>query len=227
MTDQLLIGGIVSLTTVDYPGYIASVIFLQGCPWRCIYCHNPHLQTMAPTESLPWEDVLRLLNTRKNFVEAVVFSGGEPLVQGNALFSAINDVKNIGYKIGIHTAGAYPDKLAKILPLLDWIGFDIKHEFKDYALITNIEGSGELALESLKMVIASGVQFEVRMTLHESIPQESIVKTLKELASMGVKTVALQKCRDKNENIIEHPIFSDKLLIENISKCFDNFYIRG
>ena len=227
MTEHLLVGGIVSLTTVDYPGHLASVIFLQGCPWRCVYCHNPHLQAMLPAESLPWEDVLALLDTRKEFVEAVVFSGGEPLAQGDNLIPAINDVKALGYKVGLHTSGVYPERLSRILHLLDWVGFDVKHAFKDYAQITNVPGSGDAALESLKMLIASNVDFEVRMTLYEKIPADVIVDTLKDIALMGVKTVALQKCRDANENVVEHPIFSDKLLLENLSKYFDNFYIRG
>ncbi|MBE6447091.1 MAG: anaerobic ribonucleoside-triphosphate reductase activating protein [Alphaproteobacteria bacterium] len=225
--ERLLVGGIVSLTTVDYPGHLASVVFLQGCPWRCVYCHNPHLQAMLPVESLPWEDVLALIEMRREFVEAVIFSGGEPLAQGEVLSSAINDVKNLGYKVGLHTTGAYPDRFSKLLHVLDWVGFDVKHSFRDYEQITNVQGSGNVALESLKILIASNVDFEARMTLYDRIPSDAVVDTLKDIALMGVKTVALQKCRDKNENVVEHPIFSDKLLLENLSKYFDNFYIRG
>ena len=136
-------------------------------------------------------------------------------------------MKALGYKVGLHTSGVYPERLSRILHLLDWVGFDVKHAFKDYAQITNVPGSGDAALESLKMLIASNVDFEVRMTLYEKIPADVIVDTLKDIALMGVKTVALKKCRDANENVVEHPIFSDKLLLEDLSKYFDNFYIRG
>ncbi len=224
--NRLLVGGIVSLTTVDYPEHLSAVVFLQGCPWRCVYCHNPHLQTISQEEALPWEDVLNLLEIRRGFLEAVVFSGGEPLFQ-EALFPAIVDVRKLGFKVGLHTAGAYPDRFAKIISFLDWVGFDIKHSFKDYNLITNVQKSGEKAKESLDVLLSSNVDYEVRMTLHESIEKDSVVDVLKELCRMGVRRVVLQKCRDKYENIVEHPIFSDKILLENLSKDFDSFYIRG
>ena len=225
-TNKLLVGGVVSLTTVDYPDHLSAVVFLQGCPWRCVYCHNPHLQTISQEESLPWEDVLNLLETRKGFIEAVVFSGGEPLFQ-EALFSAIVDVKKLGLKAGLHTSGAYPDRFAKVVSFLDWVGFDVKQAFKDYHLITSVNGSGEDARESLRILLESNVDYEVRITMHESIQVETTVEMLRELCLMGVRNVVLQKCRDKNENVVEHPIFSDKILLENVYKDFDSFYIRG
>ncbi len=224
--DKLLVGGIVSLTTVDYPDHLSAVVFLQGCPWRCVYCHNPHLQIISQEESLPWEDVLNLLEIRKGFIEAVVFSGGEPLFQ-EALFPAIVDVKKLGLKVGLHTAGAYPDRFAKVVTFLDWVGFDVKQSFKDYQLITSIPGSGENARESLRILLESNVDYEVRITMHESIQTETAVEMLRELCQMGARNVVLQKCRDKDENVVEHPIFSDKILLENVSKDFDSFYVRG
>ncbi|GHT94441.1 anaerobic ribonucleoside-triphosphate reductase activating protein [Alphaproteobacteria bacterium] len=225
MNETLFVGGLVPTTTVDYPGHISAVVFLQGCPWRCVYCHNKHLQSILPSESLPWEDVLELLKTRAKFIEAVVFSGGEPLAQ-SMLPRAIADVKETGLLVGLHTAGADPGMLARVMRSVDWIGFDVKRSFDDYHLITGVKNSGKLAIESLKIVIESDIDFEVRITVHESIETDSLLDTLKKLSNMGVKTVVLQKCRDRNENVVEHPVFSDKLLLEEVSKCFDNFYVR-
>lgn len=225
MEDSLFVGGVVSLTTIDYPGCLASVVFLQGCPWRCRYCHNKHLQKILPGESLPWEDVKALLETRKGFVEAVVFSGGEPLEQ-SSLGLAVKEVKKMGFKIGLHTSGSYPERLAKVVSLFDWIGFDVKESFKNYQLITNVPESGVKARESLQILLAFGVSFEVRMTLDPIIEVSDVVDTFKELSRMGVKNVALQKVRDKDGKAVEHPVFSDKLLLEDLSKCFDNFFVR-
>ena len=225
MDDGLFVGGIVPLTTIDYPGCLSVVVFFQGCPWRCKYCHNEHLQLMLPAESLPWEDVINLLESRKGFVDAVVFSGGEPLAQPN-LIKAIHQVKNMGFKLGLHTSGSYPEKLAAVVSLFDWVGFDIKESFQNYELITNSPESGKRALESLKILIASGVDFECRMTVDSIIEISDIVDTLKQISMMGVKCMALQKVRDKHGNVVEHPIFSDKLLLEDLSKYFDNFFVR-
>lgn len=225
MRQELLIGGVVSLTTVDYPGHLASVVFLQGCPWRCAYCHNQHLQSILPAESLPWEDILHLLKTRKGFIDAVVFSGGEPLMQ-SALGDAISDVKDLGLKVGLHTAGSFPERFAKIVPFLDWVGFDVKNTFREYDKVVNVSDQGKLAKRSLEILIASNIDFEVRMTLYELISTSSIVEALKEISEMGVKQVVLQKCRDKNEKVVEHPIFSDKILLEELSKYFDSLSVR-
>ena len=225
MNKALLVGGVVSLSTVDYPDYISSVIFLQGCGWRCKYCHNQHLQPIELSHSLPWEDILELLRSRRGFVDAVVFSGGEPLIQ-EALPDAIMEVKNMGFMIGLHTAGAVPEMLAKVAPMTNWIGFDVKNDFKDYELITGVPNSGKTALESLKLLVALNVNFEVRITMYKTLEISVIVDLLKELSSMGVKTVALQKCRDIEEIIVEHPIFSDRILLEDISKYFENFFVR-
>ena len=225
MSKTLLVGGIVSLSTVDYPDYIASVIFLQGCGWCCKYCHNQHLQPIELSQSLPWEEILNLLSSRKGFIDGVVFSGGEPLIQ-EALPEAMLEVKNMGFKIGLHTAGAVPEMLAKVVPLVDWIGFDVKNDFKEYDQITGVPNSGKAALQSLNILIAANANFEVRITMYKSLDTLRIIELLKELSSMGVRTVALQKCRDNEVIIVEHPIFSDKILLEDISKYFDNFFIR-
>ncbi|MDR0968805.1 MAG: anaerobic ribonucleoside-triphosphate reductase activating protein [Holosporaceae bacterium] len=221
-----LIGGVVSLTTIDYPGRLASVIFFQGCPWRCRYCHNSHLFSISAAESLPWEDVLNLIELRKGFVEGVVFSGGEPLFQ-ECLPNAIMDVKRMGFKIGLHTGGSFPDRFAKVLPLIDWVGFDFKYAFDRYRDITGIQDSGIGAKESLKELIASGVDFEARMTVDPPMETAALIDALKEASALGVKKFVLQKCRDKDNNVIEHKIFSDKILLEDLSKYFEDFQIRG
>jgi pyruvate formate lyase activating enzyme len=220
-----LIGGVVPLTTIDYPGHLAAVIFFQGCPWRCRYCQNRHLLSILPTESLPWEDILSLLDMRKGFVEAAVFSGGEPLVQ-EVLADAIEDVKKLGFKIGLHTTGAFPDRFERVLPLLDWVGFDVKHVFRKYSEITGVEGSGTAACQSLEALISSGVDCEVRTTVCRTLDASAILEILKEISNMGVKKAVLQKCRDENDNVVEHTIFSDKLFLENASKYFDDFCVR-
>ncbi|MDR1665577.1 MAG: anaerobic ribonucleoside-triphosphate reductase activating protein [Puniceicoccales bacterium] len=226
MVDGLLVGGIVPLSTVDYPDHLSVVVFLQGCPWRCLYCHNKHLQNRVPTASFPWEEVLSLLELRKGLIEGVVFSGGEPLLQ-DSLRNAMMDVREMGFKVGLHTAGAFPANLAKVVSRVDWVGFDLKHSFKEYRSITGVSDSGKMAYESLKMLVSSNVEFEARMTLHEAIEIHSILDVLKEVSSMGVKNIVLQKCRNQDKSIMEHPIFSDKPLLEDISKYFDDFCIRG
>ncbi|MBP8264734.1 MAG: anaerobic ribonucleoside-triphosphate reductase activating protein, partial [Pseudomonas sp.] len=104
MTPALRVGGFVPLTTLDYPGRLACVLFCQGCAWRCRYCHNPGLIVPRGKDEKPWPEVLDFLRRRQGLLEAVVFSGGEPTLQA-ALPAAIAEVRELGFKIGLHTAG--------------------------------------------------------------------------------------------------------------------------
>ncbi|WP_386083721.1 radical SAM protein [Vreelandella sp. F11] len=80
---RLPIAGLVPMTTLDYPDHLACVVFLQGCPLRCGYCHNPSMIPPRRGEPHEWQAVLEFLSTRQGLLEAVVFSGGEPTVNAD------------------------------------------------------------------------------------------------------------------------------------------------
>src|SRR5690554_4710157 len=80
--DNLVIGGMAAFSTVDYPQHLATTLFLQGCPWRCHYCHNPHLiPRRRVAGEVTWQQALEHLLKRRGLLDAVVFSGGEPTIQ--------------------------------------------------------------------------------------------------------------------------------------------------
>ncbi|WP_456445599.1 anaerobic ribonucleoside-triphosphate reductase activating protein [Thiolapillus sp.] len=190
----LRVGGFVPFTSIDYPGELAAVVFCQGCPWRCGYCHNPHLLPARGHQMLDWKDVLAQLEQRQGFLDAVVFSGGEPTAQAG-LPQAIRDTKCLGYKIGLHTAGCYPERLEKLLPLLDWIGLDIKELPQHYESLTGVPTSGARAWESLALALRSGVPLQVRTTLDPGIPAQHISRLCRLLKDMGVQDHKLQEYR--------------------------------
>ena len=109
---MLEVGGLLPLSTTDFPDRLSAVVFLQGCPWRCRYCHNPELQARASTGELAWRTVLDFLDRRAGLLDAVVFSGGEPTLQAG-LARAVEDVRRRGFAAGLHTAGIYPRRLAQ------------------------------------------------------------------------------------------------------------------
>ena len=191
----LRIGGVVPLSTTDYPDHLSAVVFCQGCPWRCGYCHNPHLLPRRNAQEIPWQDVMQFLARRRGLLDAVVFSGGEPTLQSGIVHAAAA-VKALGFKVGLHTAGIYPRRLRTVLPLVDWVGMDVKAPFVDYSLITGIAGSGERALQSVQLILDSGVDYEFRTTMHPALHSCEKVVTLGEtLAAMGVRHYALQEFR--------------------------------
>ena len=130
-------GGFVPFTSTDYPDALAAVVFCQGCPWRCRYCHNPHLIPAHGSDERDFGRILAWLATRRRLLDAVVFSGGEPTAQGE-LPAAIDAVRALGFAVGVHTNGAYPRRLARILPQLDWVGIDVKAPAADYASVTGV-----------------------------------------------------------------------------------------
>lgn len=161
---MLTIGGLTPFTTIDYPGRLAAVIFCQGCPWRCAYCHNRHLLDAGRARSCSWDTVLDFLSQRRGLLDAVVFSGGEPTAQ-SGLAQAISTVRLMGFLTGLHTAGPYPDRLLACLPHLDWVGMDLKAPFDQYDQITGRAGSGKAAEQSAALLRCSGVPYQFRTTV--------------------------------------------------------------
>ncbi|HET7297497.1 MAG TPA: anaerobic ribonucleoside-triphosphate reductase activating protein [Burkholderiales bacterium] len=153
---MLRVGGLTPLSASDYPDRLAAVVFCQGCAWRCTYCHNPHLLSARGDAEIPWPRVLRFLEKRRGLLDAVVFSGGEPTLQPS-LKDAIQAVQQMGYLIGLHTAGIVPRMLERVLPLVDWVGMDLKSDFGRHEGVTQVPGSGERARRSMELIRASGV----------------------------------------------------------------------
>ncbi len=192
--EALRVGGITPLTTIDYPGELAAVVFLQGCAWRCHYCHNPELLPARRQGAIAWERIHRFLKRRQGLLDAVVFSGGEPTAQA-ALTPALRAVRALGFRVGLHTAGIYPDRLSRLLPLVDWVGLDIKALPDRYAAITDVPGSGEAAWRSATLVAKSRVRHEVRITRYlPVIDPEHLEAIIRRLRAMGIGTIRVQTC---------------------------------
>lgn len=272
---MISVGGLLKLTSIDFPEHLSAVIFCQGCNWRCNYCYNKSLQPFnsssdalskknlsKPKEEndlnpqkrtskyaatseiefqnnsntlIAWSDVMNILRQRVGFIDGVVFSGGEPLLQKD-LVGAILEVKELGFKVAIHTSGSVPNMMQKVLPLVNWIGFDVKSLFEDYELVTNIANSGVAAKASLEMLTNSGVQYETRTTIDPSFfTPEYVIKIATLLSSMGVSSFILQSYKVFNPTIEDKAFYikqrnlylNNADLIKTVQKYFPKFFIRG
>lgn len=228
---ELPISGLTRFSTVDYPGQLAAVVFCPGCPWRCRYCHNPELQSVHAAPMLAWRDVTAFLQRRRGCLDAVVFSGGEPTLHAG-LLAAVREVRAMGFKIGLHSAGIYPSRLARLLPWIDWIGFDIKAPFDDYARITGVEHSGKKALAAARMVLDSGVDYEFRTTLHPALlSARDVEKITLGLSALGVHRYVLQTfratgCVDAVLIEASSPMPELAALTETLTRRFRYFELR-
>ncbi|QGZ38001.1 anaerobic ribonucleoside-triphosphate reductase activating protein [Pseudoduganella flava] len=232
MMGRLLnVGGFTPFTATDYPGQLSAVVFVQGCAWRCGYCHNPHLQPRPADSALDWRALLALLERRKGLLDAVVFSGGEPTTDA-ALPDAMLQVRELGFKVGLHTACIYPDRLQAALPYADWVGFDVKAPFADYEAVTGVPGSGTPARACVAAILASGVDYECRTTVHPALLSPAALLTMAdELSALGVRRWVVQQfrpqgCGDGKLRLATGtPYPTDELLAE-IRTRFDDVLVR-
>ncbi|EFL51210.1 anaerobic ribonucleoside-triphosphate reductase activating protein [Solidesulfovibrio fructosivorans JJ]] len=205
------------LSTLDYPGELAAVLFCRGCPWRCPYCHNATLRESDGEADEAFADTLPWLESRQGLLDAVVFSGGEPTAQPG-LPAAMTAVRDLGFKIGLHTAGMFPDALADALPYCDWVGCDIKAPAAAYGRITGVPGSAAQASASLQLLEQSHVAFEVRTTWHPALLTPTDMTALAdELDRQEVPTWVIQPfqpkgCADENLSAAGPAVFPDELL---------------
>ena len=188
------IGGLEPFSACDWPGKLVAVVFLAGCPWRCGYCHNPQLWRRRDGKT-DWPALREWLQSRRGLLDGVVFSGGEPLAE-TALPALLAEVRALGFATGLHSGGAYPARLAEALPLLDWVGFDVKTEWDGYDALTGVPGSGHAARRSLELLLESGVAYECRTSIHPHWHNAAALARLAdELAARGVRHYRWQAIR--------------------------------
>lgn len=231
LIQELRIGGMVPLTTLDYPGQLACVLFCQGCAWRCRYCHNPALLCPRGEQEVPWDQVRAFLKRRQGLLEAVVFSGGEATLQPG-LPAAMQEVRTLGFKVGLHSAGIKPCAFKRVLPLADWIGFDVKALEEETALITGVSDSGRANWQSLELLLDSAVDYECRTTVHWQLTDCRRLQRLAErLAGMGVQHFVVQQVRsvqmlDPSLGVAGSPTEASALWTY-LEQLFPRFTLRG
>ena len=161
------IKGIEKFSSRDFPGHISSTIFLGGCTFRCPYCHNSEL-VLRP-ETIPSMDAdffLSYLDGRKGWLEAVCFTGGEPLLHED-LEDIIRVVRERDLLVKLDTNGSFPARLEALLAagLLDWVAMDVKAPLERYREVTRSNIDLERIVRSADLLRTSGVKHTFRTTV--------------------------------------------------------------
>lgn len=196
----MIIGGLQKLTLIDYPGEIAAVVFTQGCNFKCHFCYNPMLVVPNYTGSIQKNhslikesDFFAFLKNRKNKLDAVVISGGEPTIHKD-LPEFIKKIKKLGFKIKLDTNGTNPKMLKNIInnKLINYIAMDLKAPPEKYKKTTNSKNNLSNILESIKIIMTSNIDYEFRTTIVPKLLKHADIdkmgKTIK-----GAKNWYLQK----------------------------------
>lgn len=199
------IGGFSKLTTVDYPGELACGIFLVGCNFKCGYCHNPSLINGKDMDSfIPKEEVMEYLVERKDMLDGVCISGGEPTCNPE-LKDFIKEIKALGYKVKLDTNGTHPEIIEELLKenLLDYIAMDLKASPKKYEEVVGCKVNMDKIYKTIDIIKASGVKHEFRTTYLPMLDTSDI----KEIATTMVKKNSkyfLQQFRNQVTNDIAY-----------------------
>lgn len=188
------IGGLQKVSLIDYPGQISSIIFLQGCNFKCPYCHNSELvdaQLFGPC--LDEKEVLEFLKTRIGKIDAVTITGGEPTIQ-NDLTPFIKRIRKLGFAIKLDTNGSGPEVIRKLLSekLLDFIAMDIKAPLAQYENIVQVPLKTASIKESIKIILKAKIEHEFRTTMVQSLLTENDILNMARLIT-GAKRYTLQK----------------------------------
>ena len=114
--------GLQKTTLLDFPGKVAATLFTGGCNFRCPFCHNSDLLLGNARELYKPEDVLGFLEKRRNILEGVCITGGEPTLQPD-LADFIRDIRTLGLAVKLDTNGYRPEILEELCghELLDYI----------------------------------------------------------------------------------------------------------
>lgn len=144
------------ISSLDFPGKISLVISTGGCPLRCPYCHNPEL--IDGGDEITLEDLFQKIDDALDFIDSLVITGGEPLMQLRDVKKIFNYAKSQGLETKLDTNGCYPQRVSEILEHVDYIGMDIKAPFDRY-LETIGSDIGEKVEKSLKLVLDSDSTF--------------------------------------------------------------------
>ncbi len=204
-----------SMGTVDGPG-VRAVLFTEGCPLRCVYCHNPDTREMREESLISAEEVaekiLRLYPYIKN--GGVTFSGGEPCMQSDFLYEVALLLKKRGLHIALDTSGCILDESTKkLLTVTDMVLLDVKMTSEaDYE--KHIGGSLGKTLDFLAYLEGKGIETWIRHVVVPGIndTEENILKLKEILSPYGciTKTELLPfrtLCLEKYENMgIEFPL---------------------
>jgi pyruvate formate lyase activating enzyme len=228
-TERARIGSLIApSSTSDWPGTRAATVFLRGCPWRCAYCHNPHLQPRGLAATFAWSDIAEQLERCRGQIDGVVFSGGEP-TSDRTLPDQILWARECGFRVGLHTNGAYPARLPTILPLLDWVGFDLKTDYEHYDALTGARGSADRVTQSARLIVDSGVDHEFRLTWHHDVVSELSALRVADFAQhLGARRFVLQAYRADGvaSGIVAEQSAPPPRLLQGIAALFDAFQFR-
>ena len=233
-----MIAGLQKMTLLDYPGKVACTVFLQGCNFRCPFCHNSGLLGASEQPSIAQEDLFAFLRKRQGILDGVCITGGEPTLHKD-LPELLQKIKDMGFLVKLDTNGYRPDVLKSLVGqgLVDYVAMDIKNCPERYAQTAGLSHL-ELARieESMVFLMQGELDYEFRTTVvqqfHTAKEMEAIGQWFHKLSpEQKVKKYFLQPYTDRESVLcggLSAPEKADLLAFQDIlSSCVHSIGIRG
>jgi len=206
------IGGLQKNSLIDFPNTLACVVFTSGCNFICPYCHNPELVAGSGNGAgtlIGESELFAFLEKRKNLLDGVVITGGEPTLHGD-LLGFCEKIKALGYKIKLDSNGTNPQMLSFLFEnrLVDFISMDIKTSLAQYHLAAGSNFSESLLSESISLVMDKAPGYEFRTTCIRPFVSKHNIKDIGEMIS-GASRYVLQQC-SKNVTVLDPEFLKDE-----------------
>lgn len=233
----MIIAGLQKQSLIEYPGKISTIVFLAGCNLRCQYCYVPHLvlpERIKKIKPISQKKFFLFLKERKNFLEAVVVSGGEATIN-KELPDFLKEVKKMGYLVELETNGTNPEMLRFLIEkkLVDYLAMDIKHDlvYEKYREITGnvlTKKLFEKIKKSIKIIHSAKIDYEFRTTLVKEFHRpEDIINLCQKIKRVKKYYLQNYQPQESVSGKIFHPLSEEE--IEKIKKegqKFVNLEIR-
>jgi len=227
------IGGFQKTSLLDYPNCISAIIWTSGCNFRCPFCYNKNL-ALGTGDVFPEEVILSFLSKRREMLEGVVISGGEPFLQ-DQLLDFLKKVKAMGYLVKIDTNGSYPESLEELLDtkMLDYVAMDVKSPKNKYNTLTGVSVDLSKIEASINLLRTRASAYEFRTTFVPGLlNKEDIIEIAQWLE--GAETYYLQQFKPMTP-LVSSPLetavpYTKEYLLETlkaIQPFFKNCYVRG
>lgn len=202
------------LSLIEYPGFISCILYTQGCNLNCEYCFNKELIPLKINKSCySTKNIIKFLENKKNILEGVVITGGEPTIHKN-IVNFCKLLKNKGFLVKINTNGTNPNKLKQLLKYVDYISIDFKGTKYIYERLIGNANIYNNVLESLKILDESNKNFQIHTTIVPQFFNDDIINvmyfTLKNILKRDFEIINLVK----NEFIIGKDTTSIKWILQ-------------
>ncbi|MEM7821490.1 MAG: anaerobic ribonucleoside-triphosphate reductase activating protein [Candidatus Aenigmatarchaeota archaeon] len=230
----MIIKGYIPTTLIDYPGKIASIVFLPRCNFRCPYCYNVELvNDSEELEIISEDEIFEHLKLNKDWIEGVVLTGGEPCIHQD-LPAFIKKIKELGFLVKLDTNGTNPKMLKELIEekTIDYIAMDIKAPLEKYEDVARVKVNKEDIKKSIDIIRSSGIDYEFRTTVLPTLlkkrDMEKIGVWLKGSKKFFIQQFRPGKTLDKKfQN--EKPYSLEDLdeFREILKKFIENVEIRG